>query len=341
MNNTACKQIERWHKIISELKKNGKLEVSELRDKLAKYDNIGATGKYGVSSKTLKRDIKALNEKYREKHGADKPPLISYIPDLHKWELTNKEWDFDLPIQETDLSMFLLGLQLALDVIPKPISEKIESDIESLLNSGENSVEKLSDAMVDSFISSSGTKTEIDPDIFRKVFAAWKNCQTIAFSCRHPDGKVSHHMFEPHIIAFFKGTWYIKGYEIAHGGRQVECHALQRLFDIKNKGCFDVKDRKLILRTKRYGIFETPRIDGIKLRCDASMAMGLKEQQKARKYKMETQDDGSVILTMKPEAEISVLRWVLSEGGKIEVLYPDELRRKVAQAGGRLFKTNS
>ena len=115
------------------------------------------------------------------------------------------------------------------------------------------------------------------------------------------------------------------------------------MLDVKNveNGCFKKKDRNLIERTRRCGLFETPRIDGIKLRCDASMAMGLREQQKARKYKMEIQDDGSVILTMKPEAEISVLRWVLSEGGKIEVLYPEDLRRKAARAGKKLFEINS
>ena len=70
------------------------------------------------------------------------------------------------------------------------------------------------------------------------------------------------------------------------------------------------------------------------------MAITLQEQQKVRKYKMEYQEDGFVVLTMKPEDENAVLRWVLSEGGKIEVIYPPELRKKVAESGKKLLEKN-
>ena len=35
------------------------------------------------------------------------------------------------------------------------------------------------------------------------------------------------------------------------------------------------------------------------------------------------------------------VRWVLGEAGHIEVLYPPELRQKVAEAGKRIFERNS
>ena len=55
------------------------------------------------------------------------------------------------------------------------------------------------------------------------------------------------------------------------------------------------------------------------------------------KFKIERQDDGSLI-TLKPAFEHEVIRWVLGEAGKIEVLYPEELRKKVANIGKKSGK---
>ena len=38
---------------------------------------------------------------------------------------------------------------------------------------------------------------------------------------------------------------------------------------------------------------------------------------------------------------VDAIRWVLGEGGNIRVLYPEDLREKVALAGKRIFEVNS
>ena len=60
-----------------------------------------------------------------------------------------------------------------------------------------------------------------------------------------------------------------------------------------------------------------------------------------KKFKIERQDDGSLIITLKPAFEHEVIRWVLGEAGHIEVLYPSELRQKVAEAGKKIAAKNS
>ena len=60
-----------------------------------------------------------------------------------------------------------------------------------------------------------------------------------------------------------------------------------------------------------------------------------------KKFKIERQDDGSLIITLKPAFEHEVIRWVLGEAGRIEVLYPPELRQKVAAAGRKIMEKNS
>ena len=326
----SSRQMQRLLLIVEELKKNQYPNRNDLVKILKAAEDTGDKGGYAVSTRTLARDIETLKNEFNAP--------IDFDYEANGYYLKDSEWDFETPVKDTDLSIFLLGLRIALDIIPEPLRSKIDSDIKTILLNGENKVEELSDAMIDSFISNSGTKSTIAPDVFCKIFGAWQDCQTISFAHTQPDGITSQHKFEPHIISFFKGSWYIKGYEVE--SRQVNCYAIQRLSEIKYIDRFDFKDKNLIERTKRHGLFETPRVDGIKLRCEPSMAITLQEQQKVRKYKMEYQKDGFVVLTMKPEDENAVLRWILSEGGKIEVIYPPELRKKVAEAGKKLLEKN-
>lgn len=326
----SSRQMQRLLLIVEELKKNQYPNRNDLVKFLKSAEYNIDKGGYSVSTRTLARDIETLKNEFNAP--------IDFDHEANGYYLKDPEWDFETPVKDTDLSLFLLGLRIALDIIPEPIRSKIDSDIKAVLLNGQNEVKELSDAMIDSFISNSGTKSTIAPDVFRKIFEAWQKCQTISFIHTQADGITSQHKFEPHIISFFKGSWYIKGYEAE--SRQVNCYAIQRLSEIKYIDRFDFKDKNLIERTKRHGLFETPRVDGIKLRCEPSMAITLQEQQKVRKYKMEYQKDGFVVLTMKPEDENAVLRWVLSEGGKIEVIYPPELRKKIAEAGKKLLEKN-
>ena len=74
---------------------------------------------------------------------------------------------------------------------------------------------------------------------------------------------------------------------------------------------------------------------------DASIAFYLYEHQKMKKFKIERQGDGSLIVTLKPAFQHDVIRWVLGESGKIEVLDPPELREKVAAAGKKIWERNT
>ena len=59
-----------------------------------------------------------------------------------------------------------------------------------------------------------------------------------------------------------------------------------------------------------------------------------------KQFKVEPQTDGSIVITLKPAFEHEVIRWILGEAGKIEVLNPPELRSKVAAAGKLIWERN-
>ena len=91
----------------------------------------------------------------------------------------------------------------------------------------------------------------------------------------------------------------------------------------------------------KNGLFNYPKLEGIRLHCDASIAFYIYEQQKLWKSKIEVQEDGSLILSLNPTVEHDVIRWVLAEAGRIQVLAPESLRKKVAEGGKAVWEKNS
>lgn len=193
--------------------------------------------------------------------------------------------------------------------------------------------------MIESLLCASGIKASIDPEIFKKVFNAWRNKQVIRLSYRNPQGDVTEHTFEPHIIAFHRGIWYAKGYK--YGTKEIRIYAIQRITGLHGGiNCFET-DKKLLEETRKKGLFTYEKVSGIKLHCDASIAFYIYEQQKKFRSKIERQDDDSLIVTLNPSVEHEVVRWILAEAGRIRVLEPAWLREKIREAGKNIFTRNS
>jgi len=281
------------------------------------------------STRTILRDIETLQNDYHAP--------IAYDASHRGYFLEIPDWEFSVPIMSDDiLSMTLLGTKLASDILPEPIKTDVNNAVEKALTG--NSSEFFDDAMIESLLCATGIKAQVDPVVFKKVFDGWRLHQVLDMTYKKPSGEESERKFEPHIIAFHHGVWYTKGYEA--DTKNVKCYAVQRIEKAAFGGaCFDT-DKKLLEATRRNGLFEYPRIDGIRLHCDASIAFYLYEHQKTKKFKIERQDDGSLIITLKPAFEHDAIRWILGESGRIVVLEPPELRAKVAAAGKKIWERN-
>ena len=93
---------------------------------------------------------------------------------------------------------------------------------------------------------------------------------------------------------------------------------------------FEFKIRKDILeQTRKEGLFNYPKIENIRVKCAPEIAYYLYEQQKAKKLVITPQEDGSLIVILPPSTEAEALRWILGEGGNVEVLEPRWLREKI------------
>jgi predicted DNA-binding transcriptional regulator YafY len=233
--------------------------------------------------------------------------------------------------------MSLLGTRLASDILPQPLKNDVDAAVNQTLTT--NSSEFFDTAMIESLLCVSGIKASIEPEIFKTIFDAWRLKQMLLLSYKSPNSEAVEHRFEPHIIAFHKGVWYIKGYD--HGTKNVRVYAIQRIVSAEFGGDNFETDKKLLDLTRKNGLFNYSKIEGILLHCDASIAFYLNEHQKIKQFKIEPQPDGSLIIKLKPAIEHEVIRWILGEGGKIRVIEPVSLREKIATAAKRILENNS
>ena len=322
------RQALRLMKFVAEMRKNNFPNAGSFARLLRRADeeeSIPCT----CSARTVMRDIETLKTEYNAP--------IEYDPVNRGYFLLNPNWELNVPLMNDDvLSMSMLSTRLASDFLPEPVKSKANSAMENALAG--NSSKFFDDAMIESILCATGIKSAVDPEVFRKVFDAWRQHQVVELTYHKPNEPESVRCFEPHILAFRNGIWYAKGYE--HGTKDIKVYAVQRIAGVSFADDTFISDKKLIEETRKNGLFEYPRISGIRLRCDASIAFYLREHQQVKQFKVEPQTDGSLIITLKPAFEHEVIRWILGESGKIEVLEPASLREKVAAAGKLIWERN-
>lgn len=323
------RQSLRLIKFVAELKKNSYPNAGSFA-KILRIADINENLPCSCSARTVMRDIETLQNEYNAP--------IAYDAANRGYYLKNPSWELNVPILDDDiLSMALLGTRLAADILPEPIKTDVNNAIEKSLTC--NNSEFFDEAMIESLLCATGIKAVVNPVIFKNVFDGWRLHKVLALNYRKPNGEESKRLFEPHIIAFHKGIWYVKGYE--YRTKKIKTYAMQRITEAAFEENVFKTDKKLLEETRRNGLFEYPRIDGVRLHCDESIAFYLYEHQKSKKFKIEPQDDGSLIVTLKPAFEHDVIRWVLGESGQIVVLDPPELRAKVASAAKQTWELNS
>ena len=323
------KQMVRLLRIVAELKENSYPNSKSLAD-IFRIADLEENINIACTDRTVQRDIDGLKKDF------DAP--IKFDPVQNGYYLTNSEWEFTCPILCQDLiSSSLLGARIAEDITPQPLKGMIRNSVDGQLTT--NNSELLDVAFMQSLIVASGIKANVDPKVFKGVFDGWRNHEAIHFTYRRPDGEESEKYFEPHLISFHKGIWYTKGLNLPDEKETV--YAIQRISDVKLSGKTFEIDKAIVEKVQKEGLFNYPKMEGIKLLCDASIGFYLHEHKDMKKFKIKVQEDGKLLVELAPAIEHDVIRWVLGEAGKIRVLEPESLRAKVAESGQKILEINS
>ena len=323
------KQIMRMIRFVAELKKNSYPNASSFAKKLRMTD-IDENLNISCNTRTIQRDIESLKKDFNA-------PIV-YDHEQCGYYITRKTWEFHCPVFcEGIISSLMIATRLAEDIIPQPIKKEI-TDASIDLSSTNNS-EFLDKCFMESLLIASGTKALVSPDIFKTIFDGWRNQEAIEVEYKKPDESCSIRKFEPHIISFHKGIWYTKGIFIKDN-REVVL-AIQRIKScILTKKYFKI-NRKLLKDVKHNGLFNYKKIKDIIVQCDPSIAFYMYEHQKAKKFKINEQKDGSLIVKLAPAIKYEAIRWILGEGGKVSVIEPEWLRYEVVTLANNIIKSNT
>lgn len=324
------KQILRMIKLVAMLKRNSYPNATSFVKILREADlmenlNIACT------ERTFMRDIATLKLDF-------KAP-IEFDHEHNGYCLTRPDWEFQTPTLTDDaLLTAMLGGRVAEDVLPSPLKEKVTRAVDSHLAVSDTSF--FDRTFLESLLVASGSKTSIAPEIFEALFQGWRNRLVLHLTYKKgATGEIQEYDFEPHILASFKGNWYVKGYP--RNEKKPVCLAIFRIQQAcKGHGTF-LTDKKLIEDTRKNGLFDYPKIEGITVRCVPAIAYYLYEQERAKNLKITPQQDGSLIVILPPSPEYEALRWILGEGGNVEVLQPVELRKKVRDMAQKCAEINA
>jgi predicted DNA-binding transcriptional regulator YafY len=263
---------------------------------------------------------------------------IAFSPENNGYYLTNTCWELKVPFMDDEMVMSaMLGAQLAEKIMPSPVKEQIRDAVDNSI--ADNNSELLDRTYIETLLVASCGKTTIPPDIFGTVFQAWRERHVLHLTYQKGStGEVTERDFEPHIVAYHRGNWYVKGVNLADD--KVIVLAIFRIQKAEITR-FEFKIRKDILKqTQEEGLFNYPKIENIKVKCSKDIAYYLYEQRKAKKLTITPQEDGSLIVILPPSTEMEALRWILGEGGNVEVLEPQWLRVKICTLAQKTAEVN-
>ena len=327
---TNKKQLFRMVKMVADLRKNSYPNVNtwvKMFEALDRDENLNVA----CGRRTVMRDIDYLRKDFNAP--------IAYSSEHNGYYLTNPYWEFQVPFFDDEMIMSsMLGAQLAGEILPSPVKEQIRDAVDNQISA--NNSELLDQTFIETLLIASGIKTTTSPEVFGTVFQAWRERRTLMLTYQKGStGEISERKFEPHIVAYHKGNWYTKGVDLSD--EKVITLAIFRIQKAELlRGTFEIR-RDILQETKRNGLFNYPKIENIRVKCSADIAYYLYEQRKSKKLVIVQQEDGTLIVTLPPSPEQEAIRWILGEGGNVEVLEPLDLRRKIHDLAVKTASVNS
>lgn len=138
---------------------------------------------------------------------------------------------------------------------------------------------------------------------------------------------------DPHFLTNVRGDWMLVAWDRDREAVRVFMLARVRWYDLLDERF----ERRPELTPQRYTehVFQTEHggeRHAVAIRFDAYQARWIRERKWHASQRLEEQPDGGLVLHMDVCGEGDLLRWVLGYAGHAEVLAPDWLRRRAAEA---------
>ena len=315
----------RMFRLIAMMRENRYPNHTKFLQEMRRLDPAGA---YSISRKTLQRDIEFLKSAY----GA--PIEYDYVE--KGYYLTDPEWTHEcLDLEPEEMKAYLLGARVAETILPAPLSGEIREVVDRQLMRNEKGLDE--GVTLESFVVRVTSKGTVAPEVFGPIFRAWQAHRALRVLYR----KIGYNndrefTIEPHVLTMFDGCWYVKGKLIAVGdwdcaswGYPDTLLALPRIKRAEMLDTYFETDREMVKEVAEGNLFNLDDVRDVVLKVVGISAEYVREQFPPQD--IESNADGSLTLRIPKSIRMTLVKWILGEGGNVTVLSPDSLAEEIAE----------
>ena len=324
-------QLLRMGVIIEMMRKNAMPNYRRFMEEMRRRDPAGT---YQLSERTFRRDIQDLQTEF----GAP----IEYDASARGFFLIDKDWYSEqLMVEPFEMKSVVLGQKVAESLMPEPLRTSINEAVRSLL--ARNSTGFSERAEPDMMQIINPVQRPLSSEVFCTVFKAWEKRQKLQLSYCSAKGTQRDMVFEPHVLAWQSGVWYLKGLlcgtpKYSYRKPYDTILAVHRILAAERIVASFQGDQRLLESVKKGKLFEFSRYPEVRLHFLPAVALQARERFANEPECMQQEADGSLLVTLKDLAEYEAVDLILWVRGEVRVLAPEALRNEVIRIGEALLR---
>jgi len=313
--------------IIEMMRKNAMPNYQRFEEEMQLRDLAGACK---VSQKTFLRDIHDLKTEF----GAP----IEYEASERGFFLRENDWCCErLMVEPFEMKSAVLGQKVAESLMPEPLRTSIHQAVRSLLARNSAGFDERTELDMMQIIN------PVQLPLSSEVFKAWEKRQKLQLNYCSAKGTPRDMVFEPHVLAWQSGVWYLKG--LLCGTAKYSYHkpydtilAVHRILSAEQISASFQGNRRLLESVKKGKLFEFSRYPEVRLHFLPKVAFQVRERFASQPACMQPEADGSIVVTLKALTEYEAVELVLWVRGEVRVLGPEVLRQEILQIGDTLIR---
>ncbi len=321
-------KLLRLQTILAMMRKSAYPNFNRFMVEMKRQDPAGA---YKLSGKTFSRDIADLKEEFHAP--------IRYDAARKGFFLANLEWySEELMIEPFEMRSVLLGQRVAEGLMPEPLRSEITRAVDSLLMRNESGLEY--GASLEALQIFNGAARPIEPEAFLTVYRAWEGRRHLRFEYLAANGRSSRKFFDPHLLAWQGGAWYMKGELYSSDDKvydppKISVLAVHRVRNPEIAEGFFVQNPALYLEAEKHGFFTFARYERVEVEFYPPYDRIMTEFFPDRLESVEP-GEGKAVIRFRDLYPHEAISLILYAQGYARVIAPEELKTKIREIGQRM-----